>query len=168
MAQTSMIPIALGIYYAVVGCILTALIISAVTRMEKMPPRIRAIQAEFISVLLNKENEWVKALTNISLLVLTASLASLFTPIAQNAGMLHLIGVMAITALFNLFFGVYIHLSEYFGLSYRAGFQKKNKLHLCLFRLSSRLGVFWHLFPFIISFIQLVIAGHIIVSLFFC
>lgn len=162
-----MIPLALGIYYAVVGCLLTAMIILAVTRMEKMPSRINAMRTEFISILLNKENEWVKALTNISLLILTACLASLFTPIIMQTSLRAFIGTMAITSLFNLFFGVYIHLSEYFSLSYRAGFQEKNNLHLCLFRLSSRMGVFWHLFPFFVSLAQLIIAGHIVIRLFF-
>ena len=162
-----MIPLALGIYYAVVSCAITTLFLLAVIRIKKMPPRIRDLRDGFLSMLVSKENEWVKSLTNISLLVLTASLASLFTPIINQTCLRPYIGIMALTSLFNLFFSVYVHLSEYFNLSYQAGGQKKNALHLCLFRLSCRLGVFWHLFPFVSSMGQLIIAGHIIVTLFF-
>ncbi|MBQ6941634.1 MAG: hypothetical protein IJN23_03630 [Akkermansia sp.] len=161
-----MIPLPYFVYYLVVACVFVALAVAAIIKDDKQTPPV-IDTSEIKKVLINKETEWVKALTNISLLILTACLASLYTPIAQNDILRTLTGLMAFASLANLFFGVYIHLSEYFNISYRAGFQKENCLHRALYRLSKRLAPYWHLTPFIISLIQLVVAGHIIVALFF-
>ena len=162
-----MIPLPYFIYYIVVFSIITVLVCMATFRVDKFPPSITNPKHEFITLVLNMESEWAKALTNVSLLVLTASLASLFTPVKNDSTLFCLIGIMAIGALFNLFFSVYIHLCGFFSLSFRAGGQNKNKLHVAFYRICIRLGRYWHLFPFVVSFIQLIIAGHILVSLFF-
>ncbi len=161
-----MIPLPYFVYYLVVACVFIALAVAAIIKDDEQKPSV-IDTSEIKNILINKETEWVKALTNISLLILTACLASLYTPITQNNILRTLTGLMAFTSLANLFFGVYIHLSAYFNISYRAGFQKENSLHRSLYRLSKRLAPFWHLPPFIISLIQLVVAGHIIVTLFF-
>ena len=161
-----MIPLPFFFYYIVIVSVLVALVLMAVIKKSPQEEQIE-INAKLSQFLVNKETEWVKALTNISLLTLTACLAGLFTPIANDLVLRTLMGVMALASLLNLFFGVYIHLSEYFHFSYQAGTQREHMLHRALYRLNCRLGSHWHLPPFIISLIQLIIAGHIIIALFF-
>lgn len=162
-----MIPIPFFYYYAIVISIITALTLAAIIGGDIKAQRL-TLDENKQNIILNKETDWVKVLTNISLLTLTACLAGLYTPLVNDSTLRTLTGVMALASLLNLFFGVYIHLSGYFNLSYRAEKQRENSLHRALFRLSVRLSPYWHLPPFIVSLVQLVIAGHIIIALFFC
>lgn len=162
-----MINIPLLIYYIIISFFFGFLLTFSIIPLKKLPVSIVNTDS-LINITLQKEAEWAKALTNISLLILTASLASLFTPIRNNTALFFLIGLMAITSLFNLFFSVYIHICGFFTLSFRMGHQEKSPLNYAFIRLCYRLAKKWHLFPFFISLIQLIIAGHIIIILFFC
>ncbi len=161
-----MIPIPLFIYYIIIAVFTSGFVLLAIIPSRKETPTESIFNFELTKLLIEKEGDWAKALTHISLLILTASLASLLNVRFDEFN--SLIGILAVTSLFNLFFSVYLHLSEHFSVSYEAGHQKNCFFLTALYRVSKRLGTFWHLPPFFMSLLQLIIAGHIIVCLFFC
>jgi len=124
---------------------------------------------DFMEIVMELERSWAKAITHISILLLSGCVAYRFTPAEESIPQLSvLIGVLAIISLCNLFFEVLIHLSEYFNLTYQHGYQKPVAIHNGLQRLNVRVSPFWHLLPFVMYLAQFLISGHIVIVLFFC
>ena len=106
------------------------------------------------------EKDWQKATSQISISVLTASVAFMFLPEKSSYAFINVpIFLLSLSALVTLASSALHSLSSFFHFSYPA--QEINKLHRGLHRLNYQLSRFWHLVPFGLLLLQIVLAGHI-------
>lgn len=166
-----MIPYPLFIYYIIVVIITMLLISTAVSNNVNEDPESSDIHTKqnLLEIIINHESGWIKILAHISLLLLTACLVYHFSSYKLTSPQISpCVGILAITSLVNLFFAGFHHLSSFFFASYILGHQKRHSLHKALFKISAKLNTFWHLTPFLFMLVQFVLAGHILVTIFYC
>lgn len=126
--------------------------------------------SENITSILNKsqkyEDAWQKGTAQISISVLSACVAFAFVPERERYAFLYIpVLLLFFSSLITLASSALLSLSSYFRLSYPV--QAINKIHRGLHRLNFQLGKFWHMLPLCLVLFQLILAGHIIISLLF-
>lgn len=106
------------------------------------------------------EKDWQKTIAQISISLLSACIAFMFLPDRNAYAFISTpICLLCMSAIVTLASSALLSISSFFHLSYPA--QEINNLHRGLHRLNYQLSRFWHLVPFGLLLLQIVLAGHI-------
>lgn len=120
-------------------------------------------QTDFFEILKKAicyEKDWQKTIAQISISLLSACIAFMFLPDRNAYAFISTpICLLCMSAIVTLASSALHSLSSFFHFSYPA--QEINKLHRGLHRLNYQLSRFWHLVPFGLLLLQIVLAGHI-------
>lgn len=112
------------------------------------------------------EREWQKTIAQISISILTACIVFMFLREKEDYAVIYIpVILLFFSALLTLAASALLSLSTFFVLSYPG--QEINDLHRGFHRLAIQLARFWHLFPFSLVLLQIVLAGHVAIKLIF-
>lgn len=130
---------------------------------ERKAPSIHTLESweKFQALLIQKESEWMKGVSNTSLLLLSACSVYVFIPNTLKQEHLNVsIGILAFFSLFNIFLGTLLPLVNLFLLSFEL--QKNNFINLFYYRIINRIAPHWHSITFFFCLIQVITISHII------
>lgn len=120
-------------------------------------------QTDFFEILKKAicyEKDWQKTTAQISISLLSACIAFMFLPERNSYAFIYTpILLLCMSAIVTLASSALLSLSIFYHLSYPA--QEINNLHRGLHRLNCQLARFWHLLPFALVMLQVILAGHI-------
>ena len=124
---------------------------------------------DFIKTAFTMEWKWALALLGYTPLLLTGCVVYFYYlsdhPASSLPDIKAEVGIVALTAIVNMFFSIVLFLSEYFKFTFEH--QPHEGPHHFLYRLAYWTGKYWHSFPLLATCVQAVVVGAIFVHLAF-
>lgn len=116
------------------------------------------------SIVMQKEEIWVKGVANTSILLLSACAFYAFMPNENHQEALNIpIFILALTSLTNIFFATLLPLSNYFALS--SDYHPRHLVNKFFYELNSQISTYWHLIHFFACIIQTMSISYIIINI---